>query len=156
MSSIRSLEVAKDLAQRRRDAMVQHLAAMEQAMEQARGQLKQLEDYVRETDGRMVQSGRAYQSMEVVRHQHHFMARLQHAIGLQTDVVANSEQQRKVAQELLVEAEGKLTVLQKLIDMRKAEVAREAVRREQRASDEFAQNMHLRKRNEALQGEGLW
>jgi flagellar FliJ protein len=156
MSAISSILVAEEIAEARRDAVVQHLANAERVLQHAEDQLKQLEDYVLETDGRMVQSGRAFQSMEVVRHQHQFMARLQHAIGLQTDAVANSRRQRDAVRAVLVEAEGKLAMLRKLLALRNAELARKEARREQAAMDEMAQGMHARKRNGSLQGEKSW
>ena len=84
--------VAEEFAESKRDAAVKHLASAERSLRHAEEQLQQLEDYVQETDGRMVQSGRTFESMEVVRHQHQFMARLQHAIGLQTEAVVNARQ----------------------------------------------------------------
>jgi flagellar FliJ protein len=156
MSSISSILIAEEIAEAKRNAMVQHLASAERSLQHAQGQLQQLEDYVQETDARMVQSGRTIQSMEVVRHQHQFMARLQQAIGLQTEAVANARSQREAVRELLVEAESKLAVLQKVLALRKAEVVRKKVRLDQAAMDEMAQGMHARKSNESLQGEKLW
>lgn len=156
MSNIRSILVAKEMAEARRDAVVKHLASAERALQHAQDQLRQLEDYVQETDSRMVQSGRTFQSMEVVRHQHQFMARLQHAIGLQTDAVANCLSQRDAMRDVLVEAESRLAVLKKLLEVRRAELARKELRREQSAMDELAQGMHARKRSASLQGEISW
>jgi flagellar FliJ protein len=156
MSAISSILVAEEFAESKRDAVVKHLASAERSLRHAEEQLQQLEDYVQETDGRMVQSGRTFESMEVVRHQHQFMARLQHAIGLQTEAVVNARHQRDAVRTLLVEAESKLAVLKKLLALREAEVVRKKARLEQSAMDEMALVMHARQRNGSLQGENSW
>jgi len=156
MSTISSILVAHEMAEVKRDAVAKHLASAERALLHAQGQLKQLEDYVLETDGRMVQSGRIFQSMEVVRHQHQFMARLQHAIALQSEAVGSCQRQCGALRAALADAERGVAVLDKLLSLRNAALERKRARREQAAMDELAQGLYARKRNVSLQGENSW
>lgn len=156
MSNLSSIRIALDVAETRRDDVTKYLAQTERDWVQAQAQLQQLEDYVVETDARMVRTGLAVQSMEVVRHQHQFMARLQHAIALQTEAVRSAEQVCLRAREMLVMAERKVAMTQKLMDLRMRELRANAARQDQLLMDEMAQSAHARNRRDEKQGESSW
>ena len=137
-SSLQSFIVAIQLAERRRDAARQAVANLQNARAAAQGQLDQLQGYAQETQGRWGASeGRVMQRV-VLQHHHQFMGRLEHAIGLQGQVVRTQDQRVAGARQTLLQAELRLASLRKVLERRQAELALAQQRREQKATDERA------------------
>ncbi|MDT8992906.1 flagellar export protein FliJ [Curvibacter sp. APW13] len=145
MSAIRSIELAIDLALRRRDESVQHLAHAQQNQGHAINQLQQLKDYVLETDQRLLRQGSVQVSLEVLRHHYQFMARLQEAIQMQTEVVGGLERRVNFARAELAKAESAVMGLRTVLKKRLDERNQLAQRREQSLMDELAAQQHLRR-----------
>jgi flagellar FliJ protein len=156
MSKLATIHLALDVAEIRRDEAAKYLASTEQDLAQAKEQILQLEGYVAETDARMVRTGLAMQSMEIVKHQHQFMSRLLQAIALQTVVVRNAEIAHQRAREILVHAEGRVSMTKKIAELRTKEMRALIDRRDQQLTDEMARNMRLRNRQIGEPGEASW
>lgn len=138
MSSLNAFQVAVELAERRRDAARQALKAMQDAHQAAQAQLDQLAGYAAETQGRWGMRAGAAVQPEVMHHHYHFMGRLDHAIGLQTGVVRGQDVRVDKARQALLEAELRLASLRKVLERRRAELALQQQRREQKQTDERA------------------
>lgn len=138
MSSLNAFVVAVDLAERRRDAARQALKNVQGARQAAQTQLEQLTGYAAETQGRWgLKAGAAVQP-EVMHHHYHFMGRLDHAIGLQTQTLRGQDQRVAQARQTLLQAELRLASLRKVLEHRRAELALQQQRREQKQTDERA------------------
>lgn len=138
MSTLNAFVVAVELAERRRDAARQALANVQGARQAAQAQLGQLTGYAAETQDRWgLKAGAAVQP-EVMHHHYHFMGRLDHAIELQTRALSGQDQRVAQARQALLQAELRLASLRKVLELRKAELALQQQRREQKQTDERA------------------
>ncbi|KOC30033.1 flagellar export protein FliJ [Comamonas testosteroni] len=138
MSSLNALNVAIEAAERKRDAARTTMQERQRAQQAAQAQMDQLQGYVLEMQARWgAQEGLAVQP-EVMHHQYQFMERLQHAIGLQTRVVADQDIRLETARQALLAAELRVTSLQKVVQARSRDVALAQMRREQKDTDERA------------------
>lgn len=138
MSSLQAFTVAVELAERRRDAARQALRDVQGAREAAQAQLEQLSGYAQETQTRWGASEGRTLKPEVMAHHYHFMARLDHAIGLQAGVVGSQDTRVAGARQALLQAELRLASLRKVLQRRRAEQALAEQRREQKQTDERA------------------
>ncbi len=138
MSSLNALNVAIEAAERKRDAARTAMQERQCAQQAAQAQMDQLQGYVLEMQARWgAQEGLAVQP-EVMHHQYQFMERLQHAIGLQTRVVADQDIRLETSRQALLAAELRVTSLQKVVQARRRDVALAQMRREQKDTDERA------------------
>lgn len=138
MSSLNALNVAIEAAERKRDAARTSMQERQRAQQAAQAQMDQLQGYVLEMQARWgAQEGLAVQP-EVMHHQYQFMERLQHAIGLQTRVVADQDIRLETSRQALLAAELRVTSLQKVVQARRRDVALAQMRREQKDTDERA------------------
>lgn len=138
MSSLNALSVAIEAAERKRDAARTAMQERQRAQQAAHAQMDQLQGYVLEMQGRWgAQEGLAVQP-EVMHHQYQFMERLQHAIGLQTRMVADQNIRLEAARQALLATELRVTSLQKVVQVRKRDMALVQMRREQKDTDERA------------------
>lgn len=138
MSSLNALNVAIEAAERKRDAARTAMQERQRAQQAAQAQMDQLQGYVLEMQTRWgAQEGLAVQP-EVMLHQYQFMDRLQHAIGLQTRVIADQNIRLETARQALLAAELRVTSLQKVVQTRKRDMALSQMRREQKETDERA------------------
>ncbi|BDR07110.1 flagellar export protein FliJ [Comamonas thiooxydans] len=138
MSSLNALNVAIEAAERKRDAARTTMQERQRAQQAAQAQMDQLQGYVLEMQARWgAQEGLAVQP-EVMHHQYQFMERLQHAIGLQTRVVADQDIRLETARQALLATELRVTSLQKVVQARRRDVALAQMRREQKDTDERA------------------
>ena len=153
MSQLRSIELAIELATRQRDDLAKAAAGEAKTLQFAQGQLSQLEGYAAETDARWVHTGNEGRSAELLRHHYQFMERLQHAIGLQSGVIAQTGQQVEAARKLVLQAEYRLAGLNQVLKTRQSQVMQVQQRREQRQTDEFAAILHARKTRASNTGE---
>lgn len=138
MSSLKAFEVAVELAERRRDAARQALKNVQDARHAAQAQLEQLTGYAAETQSRWGMKADSAMQPEVMYHHYQFMGRLDHAIGLQTGVVSGQDVRVDQARQALLEAELRLASLRKVLERRRAEMALQQQRREQKQTDERA------------------
>lgn len=136
------LDVAIELATRKRDAAGQVLAQVLQRHAHALQQLGQLEGYADDTQRRWAVSAQTSISPQIVGHYYQFMARLDHTVSLQQGVIADVQRQSLAARQVLRDAEVLLVGLQRLIDRRRREQLRRAAQREQLQTDEFASRRH--------------
>lgn len=138
MSSLNALMIAIDAAGRKRDAARQSVQERQRALQAGQAQMDQLQGYVREMSQRWgAQEGQAVQP-EVMHHQYQFMERLQHAIGLQTRVLADLEIRLETARQALMAAELRVSSLNKVVEVRKRDMALAQMRREQKETDDRA------------------
>ena len=138
MSSLNALNVAIEAAERKRDAARTAMQERQRAQQAAQAQMDQLQGYVLEMQTRWgAQEGLAVQP-EVMLHQYQFMDRLQHAIGLQTRVIADQNIRLETARQALLAAKLRVTSLQKVVQTRKRDMALAQMRREQKETDERA------------------
>jgi flagellar protein FliJ len=142
MSSLRTLELAVDLALRRRDAGVQALAQAEQVLAAAHDQMGQLENYARDTENRWTVRGQISTTPEIMRHHYQFMDRLNQAMELQKSVLRDRGALVEATRAELLQAEVRLASLKKVCEKRRAVLVREQDRREQRDNDELAATQH--------------
>ncbi len=153
MSELRSILLAIELATRKRDELAKAAARVEKTLQFAHGQMQQLEGYAAETDARWVQPGNEARSAELMRHHYQFMERLQHAIGLQSGVMGQTQQQVAAAKQLLLQAEYRLAGLNQVLKARQTAVVLKERRSEQRQTDEFAAMLYARQTRTFKTGE---
>ena len=138
MSALNALMVAIELATRKRDEARQLLRQRQQSLAAAQEQMQQLQSYQAEMQQRWGAHEGAQLKPEVMYHHHQFMQRLQHAIELQTKVLRDQELRLQAAQQALMNTELRLTSLQKVVQMRRKDMALAQQRREQKQTDERA------------------
>lgn len=138
MSALNALMVAIDLATRKRDEARDQLRQREQAQSAAQQQMDQLLAYNQEMQERWaVRSGARFQP-QVMYHQRQFMLRLEHAIELQTKALREHELRVQAARQALTNAELRLKSLEKVVEMRRRDMALAEQRRDQKQTDERA------------------
>lgn len=138
MLELTSVSIAIDLATRRRDDAGKALGLVERQWSGARDQIDQLTSYAMETESKWSLSAQNQPTTELVLHYYQFMERLRQAIDLQSQVVADLERQRVVAERNLVQAEVRVAGLNKVLQKRRTLIARKQSVREQKQMDEFA------------------
>ena len=138
MSALNALMVAIELATRKRDEARQLLRQRQQSLAAAQEQMQQLQSYQAEMQQRWGAHEGAQLKPEVMYHHHQFMQRLQHAIELQTKVLRDQELRLQAAQQALMNTGLRLTSLQKVVQMRRKDMALAQQRREQKQTDERA------------------
>lgn len=138
MSSLHALMVAIEMATHKRDEARQLLRERQRAHEAAQSQMEQLQSYVQEMQQRWAPQEGAELKLEVLYHHEQFMARLQHAIGLQAKVVQDQAIRLETAQKALMTAELRVTSLKKVVQTRQRDIALAQMRREQKQTDERA------------------
>ncbi len=153
MSELRSVQLAIDVATQRRDAATQELGHAERAQRHAHQQLDQLESYAAETDAKWTRGATQGAAPELMFHHFQFMARLQHAIGLQRQAIGEAAAQVAAAKRVLLEAELRLMRLNHLLQAKRRALDAAQSRREQKQMDEFATHQYLRSAGRRLHGE---
>ncbi|MDH1903438.1 flagellar export protein FliJ [Comamonas aquatica] len=138
MSSLNALMIAIEMATRKRDEARQALRERQHAHDAARSQMEQLDNYAREMQQRWGASEGAAMKPEVMFHHGQFMDRLQHAINLQTKVMADQAIRLEAAQKALMASELRLSSLNKVVEARRRDIALAQMRREQKQTDERA------------------
>ncbi|MBQ0133483.1 MAG: flagellar export protein FliJ [Comamonas sp.] len=138
MSSLNALMIAIEMATRKRDEARQALRERQHAFDAAKSQMDQLESYTLEMQQRWGVSEGAAMKPEVMFHHRQFMERLQHAIHLQTKVVADQSIRLETAQKALMATELRLSSLNKVVEARRRDIALAQMRRDQKQTDERA------------------
>lgn len=147
----RALQLAIEQAQRQRDACAKALLARRQLTQGALSQLEQLQSYSAEMDGRWARQGVGGVSVDWLTHQNQFMDRLQQATVMQEGAVTQMRRHEETARQTLVQAEQRLTVLQKVWQQRLQQEQQQQTRYEQKIMDELATQLAMRRL--ALNGE---
>ncbi|MBF6632157.1 MAG: flagellar export protein FliJ [Comamonas sp.] len=138
MSSLNALMIAIEMAARKRDEARQMLRERQHAFDAAKSQIEQLESYSLEMQQRWGASEGAAMKPEVMFHHRQFMERLQHAVNLQTKVVADQSIRLETAQKALMATELRLSSLNKVVEARRRDIALTQMRRDQKQTDERA------------------
>lgn len=138
MSAVNSILLAIEVATARRDQLTQHLLQVQRTHFFANDQMTQLQVYAGETESRWAAAAQISTTPELMRHHYQFMARLHHAIGLQSGVLDNTGRKVEAAKRLVLEAEFRLTSLQQILKKKQASISLLQSRREQKQTDEFA------------------
>ncbi|MBK7718841.1 MAG: flagellar FliJ family protein [Giesbergeria sp.] len=133
-----ALLVAVEMAERQRDAARHSLHDAQAGALAAQEQMAQLETYAAETDARWGMRAGASLAPEVLFHHRHFMGRLEHAMQLQSRVLADHAQRVAGSERALIAAQVRLATLKKLVAKRQRELELVQQRREQKQTDERA------------------
>lgn len=144
MTAVKSVQLAIEVATQKRDQAGRQLVQAQRACLAAEGQLAQLRGYADETAAKWATGAQRLTSAELLRHHYQFMDRLQQAIDLQQQVLADEGLRVEAAKKVALEAEFRLAALKQVLKKKQAEHARRQARREQRQTDELAGNMHRR------------
>lgn len=145
MADLRGILLAIEMATRQRDEHAKTVARAKRTALHAQAQMNALTGYAGETDQRWLGAGANQLSVEMMRHHYQFMDRLQAAINLQTQAIANAQRQVDLVSKTLLQAEHRLAGLKQVLASRQLTVQQQQLRREQRLTDEMASIMHARK-----------
>jgi flagellar FliJ protein len=143
--SASTLSLLLERAEKQRDAAAQALHAASAQAQAARAQHGELAGYRQEYQQRWTQSFAQATTMDIVGCYQSFGRRIDQAVDTQNHVANHADQRQNRAREALREAELRVAALRQLIARREAEAAKAVQRREQRAADEFAARVHLRR-----------
>ncbi len=138
MSSLNALMVAIDAASRKRDEARQAVQDRQRAQQAGQAQMDQLQAYAREMRQRWGAHENQAVQPEVMYHQYQFMERLQHAMDLQTRVLADLAIRLETAQKALMACELRVSSLRKVVEVRRRDIALAQMRREQKETDDRA------------------
>ena len=152
MTRKNGLELALQQALERRDAAARVVAQARQGWMAARAQLDQLETYAGECTDRWA-AKQVGCMPEIMRHHYQFMARLTHAIVLQTGIVSDALAGIERETGALRETESRLESLRQLNATRLLGERQVQDRREQKQSDETA-SLQYRRMVELRMSEG--
>lgn len=140
-----NLEPVIELAERRRDEALAECARLQGEQRQAQEQMDQLTTYADEANRRWAERGAAGVDVTLLMHHRQFMAKLENAMAFQQDVLADRAQRVQRATAAVQEAERDLASLRKYA-ARQIEAWQQTLqRREQKHTDEMAQNIHRRR-----------
>ena len=140
-----TLSLLLERAEGERDGAARALHTACAQAEAARVQHGELAGYRQEYQQRWTQSFSQGTTMSLVGCYQSFGQRLNQAVEAQGHVAVHADQRQQRAREALRQAELRVAALRQLIARRRAEADKQAQRREQRATDEFAARAHLRR-----------
>ncbi len=138
MSALKSIVFAIGMTSQKRDTHVQMLNRYKRVLAFANEQMSQLNSYAEETSDKWLVSSKRGTSPELMCHHYQFMARLQDAIILQTDVLSQAESDVQSAHKNYLESEMRLASLELMKKKLQADMDVKLSRREQKQTDEFA------------------
>lgn len=138
MAALKSLILAIELAEMKRDQAMAQLQTSLQAQAFAQDQMHQLQQYAQETEQRWLQNAQKSTTPELLHHHYQFMGRLNQAISLQNGALANAGQRVDAARQVVLQAEFRLASLKLVLSSRQADLARTQQKRDQKQMDEFA------------------
>lgn len=144
MTAIQTLNKVVELAGKRRDEALAHLAQLQREMQMAQDQMGQLQAYAGEAQQRWAARGSAGIDAGLLHHHRQFMAKIDHAMDFQRGVIGQREEQIHQAQQQVVVAERDLAGLRKYTDRKLQALLQSAQRQEQKQTDEMALAIHLR------------
>ena len=146
MSELKSVVLAVDMATRVRDDAGKVLLRAQRKWRGALDQIEQLESYAADTESKWSVTAQVRAVPEAVRNYYQFLDRLQQAIDLQRDVIADLQREIAVAKVALLDAEIRIASLNRLLSKQQTSIGRQQAGREQRQLDEFAAMQHRRLR----------
>jgi len=138
MTAPKSIMLAIELVSAEREQARNRLQQARQADAYARAQMKQLTDYLSETDQRWMTGVRGSVSPELLHHHYQFLSRLTQAIEIQQGVLEGGRQRIDAAQQEVLAAELRLASFKQLLATRRNDSAKRLRRQEQKQMDEFA------------------
>jgi flagellar FliJ protein len=138
MSGLKSIDLAIEVALKKRDLAGKHMVDAQRNLQFEHNQLDQLESYAADSEARWSASAQVSMTPELLRHHYQFMDRLRQAIVLQQTTITDVQLQLEVLRKLLITAEMRLSSLQKLRARKQSEHSAVLARREQKQTDEFA------------------
>ena len=141
MKPLHAVQLAVELAQRRRDDAARVLSGALLQQKAAFEQLDQLEAYARETQAKWTDRAQVSASPALMYHHYQFMGKLDQAVLFQTNVIHNHENQVGRLRQALVDADQRLMSFKHVLEARKAVIAQVQNRQEQRQMDELASRM---------------
>lgn len=150
---MKTVQLAITLATDQRDQQLGLVVQARQASQFAQDQMLQLESYAADTEARWSALARVRANAELMRHNHHFMARLHQAMGLQRQTVAALKDELRVAGKRLLAAELRLASLKQVLQKRQGAASKLLARREQKQMDEFAALQHRNVRSGHYHGD---
>lgn len=140
-----NLDPVIEIAERRRDEALAECARLQTEQRQAQAQMDQLVTYADEANRRWAERGAAGVDVTLLMHHRQFMAKLDNAMDFQQGVLADRAQRVQRATAAVQEAERDLASLRKYA-ARQIEAWQQTLqRREQKHTDEMAQNIHRRR-----------
>lgn len=148
--SLRSLELAVEVQTRQRDALVARLFEARNALEAARQQHQQLDQYAGDTRSAWATTG-ALHGTQRLQHQTGFVGKLEAAIDFQMQVIERHQATVDGLAADLVRAGQRLAALQAVVAQEEARHQKVLDRRAQRQADELAAIRHVHQRKEAPQ-----
>lgn len=140
-----NLDPVIEMAERRRDEALAECARLQTEQRQAQEQMEQLQTYADEANRRWTERGAAGVSVALLMHHRQFMAKLEHAMDFQQGVLVDRERRVQQAQAAVHEAERELASLRKYAERQVQAWQQTLQRREQKHTDEMAQNIHRRR-----------
>ncbi len=153
MPGMSGIQLAIELATKKRDDLAKDLAKVQRSLRFSQAQMAQLQGYAQETDDRWMASAARALTPELMRHHFQFVNRLQQAIDLQGDAIEQVVEQFERSKEELLQAEFRLSGLKQVVKVRLTTERRKQARVEQRQTDEFAALRHARSSPHRLHGE---
>jgi flagellar FliJ protein len=138
MSALKSIVFAISVACKKRDGLVQMLNRYQRIYSYANDQMMQLSAYARETNEKWRVSSQRGTSPELMCHHYQFMARLEDAMTLQTDVLKNAEVDVHNSRQKFFAAEVRIASLELMQKKMQSSIDLLKARKDQKQSDEFA------------------
>ncbi len=138
MPQLRGLLLAIDLATRQRDAASAVFLQLQHSCFGAQNQMGQLESYATETESNWALGSRTSAQPEIMRHYDQFMERLQQAVDMQRAVVNEQLSAIAAARRALLEADIRVAGLKRLVEKRRASMARAQSGRDQKQLDDLS------------------
>lgn len=142
------IDTVVEIAAQKRDEAMRALGRVQNELEQARQQMTQLQDYAVESQTRWNHRATEGVSAALMQHQRQFMARLDHAVAFQRDVIVGIERSLEQLRVEVTAAERELASLNKYVERRVRAWQQEQQRHEQKATDETAANTHRRQQTQ--------
>ena len=138
MSALKSIVFAISVAYKKRDGLVQMLNRYQRIYAYANDQMMQLSAYARETNEKWRVSSQRGTTPELMCHHYQFMARLEDAMTLQTDVLKNAEVDVHNSRQKFLAAEVRIASLELMQKKTQSSIDLLKARKDQKQSDEFA------------------
>ncbi len=155
MAALKGLALAMELAEHQRVLAGMNLVQIQGAFGSARNQLHQLESYLLDSEARWLASSQSQMDPGLLQDHYKFIGRLRHAIGLQSGVLSDIKLHLDEAKKSFLAAELRLNSLQCMMKKRTEIGNKNIARREQKFTDEFASQQHVRAVAQN-QGRGLY
>ena len=138
MKRLQLLQMLLERECKRRDEVQSILRSAHANLDAQRQQADGLKTYRSEYCAKWSANFQQAAQMEILRSYHGFLARLDQAITQQANVVAHAQRAVDAAKQRLLEKEIRVKTVERLIERRKALLARIVDRREQKNLDEMA------------------